>query len=219
MNTISIGKSLGWAAETFFNQWRLSLKILLCSLAVMLLSVLLATPLMTAALNIITTRDATQPIILPIYASFMFFVHLMIMLIFMTGLINIALALYQHGVSSLRAMFRLPWAVLARVFVIGILYHLMVMIGLASFIVPGIYLAARYYFAMYCAINERMGSVDSFKKAAQLSQGNIVQIIVISFVSYILASTGLLFFMGTLMSVHAYATRLGMQPYKHYNNQ
>jgi hypothetical protein len=214
MNSISIGKSLGWAAETFFKHWQMSLKILLCPFIGLLVFIALALPLV--AISSTSSALLDTPVVhfgMSIYGLFLIFAPMAAFFVFIVGIINIACMIYQHGVSSMRQLFSLPWQVLARVFVVGILYHTLVFLGLICLIIPGLYLATRYYFALFVAIKERAGIVDSFTRAAQLSQGNMWQTFGIYLLTHILAGTGVLFFMGTLMSVHAYGTRLGQRPY------
>jgi hypothetical protein len=205
MHQISLGKSFGWAGETFFNQWRLVLKTLLfVTLVPFIPLIFLELPIGFIFLN---SKYSILGWVLPAL------IHLVIMLIIWTGMINIAMQLYQRGFSSLQAMFALPGTVLARVLVVGIIYHTIVMLGFICFIVPGFYLMGRYYFALYNVIFERTGITDSFTRAAEQSRDNMLPIIVLSIVSHILMSTGIFFFMANLMNVHAYGTRLGLQPH------
>jgi len=55
--------------------------------------------------------------------------------------------------------------------VAGILYALMVVIGLLLLVVPGIYLALKYQFFGYLLVDKNMGPLEALKRSGEMTKG------------------------------------------------
>lgn len=79
-----------------------------------------------------------------------------------------------------------------RVVIVNILYGLMVMFGLLLFIVPGIYLAMKFWPAQYFVIDRDMEVMDAFRAAGEFTNGNKGQSLLLSLLSAAVSIVGFL---------------------------
>lgn len=74
--------------------------------------------------------------------------------------------------ASLKDLFEyFDASLLFRYFLASFLYGFATLVGLLFFIVPGIYIATKYWFAVYIYVNKRTGVLESFVESAKLTQG------------------------------------------------
>jgi uncharacterized membrane protein len=67
---------------------------------------------------------------------------------------------------------------------VNILYGVVVTLGLIAFIIPGIYLAVRYYFVTYLVVDKEVGIKEAFQESTRITQGikkNLFLLILILF--------------------------------------
>ena len=91
------------------------------------------------------------------------------------GVIAIMLKFYD----GLRPEFNDLFAYVSRVFnyiIASLIYGIMVVIGLVLLIVPGIYIACRFYFYAYFIVEENCGPIEAISRAGEITQGRILQI-------------------------------------------
>ncbi len=87
------------------------------------------------------------------------------------GIIRIALDFYDYQTSSLRQLFSgMPY--LFKAFIAGILYNMMVTIGMVFFIIPGIYFLIKYGFYEQLIVDKNVGIFESFRQSAEITQGS-----------------------------------------------
>ncbi len=77
-------------------------------------------------------------------------------------------------------------------FLASLLYGAVVFLGLICLIIPGIYLAIRYGFALYLMIDKDMGIKESFHESAKMTKGQIWHIIGFGIASFFAIVLGLL---------------------------
>jgi uncharacterized membrane protein len=86
------------------------------------------------------------------------------------GWIRVALTVVDGGTPSLNQLFRtddvIPYAIAS--FLLGIAVGL----GLVLFIVPGIYLLARYGFTTYAIVDEGLGIGAAFQRSSDITEGH-----------------------------------------------
>ncbi len=85
-----------------------------------------------------------------------------------------------------------PWFL--RFAVANILYGLMVGFGLLLLIVPGVYLAVKYWPVGYFVVDRNMQIMDAFKAAGDYTEGNKLQSILLWFLSFLVGLGGILLF-------------------------
>jgi uncharacterized membrane protein len=61
-----------------------------------------------------------------------------------------------------------------------IIYLLLVVIGLALLVVPGLYLASRFSLFAFCLVDDQPSLIDSFRHSAALSNGTLGQLALLS---------------------------------------
>ncbi|MFZ2187032.1 MAG: DUF975 family protein [Candidatus Moraniibacteriota bacterium] len=86
------------------------------------------------------------------------------------GLIRMYLDLAEGTEDKLAVLFsqhRLIWRYLGA----ALLYGLMVALGLALLIIPGIYWALKYQFFSYLIVDKNLGVLDALKKSATMTEG------------------------------------------------
>jgi uncharacterized membrane protein len=109
------------------------------------------------------------------------------------ALLRIALSFYDHmGLESsdlLRALAAMPSYLIS-----SALFLLMVSLGLAFFVLPGIYLFLKYQFYGYFIADRRQGPFSALKQSARITDGLKRRLMAFWFISYtiVLAITSLL---------------------------
>lgn len=87
-------------------------------------------------------------------------------------------------------------------FFAGLIYGLIVCIGLAFLIVPGIYLAIRLQFFFISIVEENTGVVESLKRSWEITQGASMQLFLLMLVSLGIVIAGfLLFLIGIFIAI------------------
>ena len=85
-----------------------------------------------------------------------------------------------------------PW--FWRVVLCNILYGLMVLLGCIAFIIPGIYLAVRFWPATYFIVDRDCDVMQSFSLAGEHMEGNKLACIGVFFMGFLVAALGMLLF-------------------------
>lgn len=96
----------------------------------------------------------------------------------------------------------------------AVLYFLIVLGGLILLIIPGIYWAVRYHFALYLIIDRNMGPVTALKKSGEITRGVWWHLFVfflaaagISILGFLVCCVGSFFAIPTVMVATAYVYR------------
>ena len=84
---------------------------------------------------------------------------------------------------------KLPYIILAM-----ILYFVIIGLGMIALIIPGIYLAVKYYFYSYNILLGNQGIKGSFEKSGEIIKGNMLKLfsLIVLLIFIILASTHLI---------------------------
>lgn len=85
------------------------------------------------------------------------------------GWIRVGLSLYDTGTATFKTFFSMHN--LLQALIVGALYSALVAVGLALLIIPGLYLAVRYYFAPGFVLDKKSGILQAFKQSAALTAG------------------------------------------------
>ncbi len=144
----TIGEALGWGFRTFFGNIGLFLGIL----GIYILTIIIASAL---------------GVVLPPIA---YFITWVILVGFYIGYTKIRLELYDGKKPEFSTLFRYFW-LLPEVIIAGLLFCLLVSVGLALFIIPGIYWASKYGFFYYVIVDKKAGISESFAQSAKLTDG------------------------------------------------
>lgn len=86
------------------------------------------------------------------------------------GFIKIGLDLYDTKKATYETLFS-GFRVLIKYILASLLYTLMVIGGMILLVIPGIYLALRYWFYSFVLVDKDAGIIDSLKESAVLSEG------------------------------------------------
>lgn len=130
-------------------------------------------------------------------------------LIMSIGMIKITLALIDGGKPTWNDLF-IHSRYLLRYLGASILYSLMVTAGLILLIIPGIYWALKYQFAVYLIVDKDMGIFAAFKRSGELTTGikwpllgyGLLQL-VINWIGALLLGVGLLVTVPVTMLAYA----------------
>lgn len=107
------------------------------------------------------------------------------------GIIRVTLGVARgQSVEYMELFSGAPYFV--RVAIVNILYGLMVLLGCLLFIVPGIYLAMKYWPAQYFVIDRDMDVMDAFRAAGEFTDGNKGQSLLLSLLSGAVSIVGFL---------------------------
>lgn len=83
-----------------------------------------------------------------------------------------------------------PWFL--RVALASILYYTAVGIGLVLFIVPGVYVASRFWAYQYFIVDRDCGVMESLNLSAEYTEGNKMQSVVLMLLTFVISLLGLL---------------------------
>jgi hypothetical protein len=157
---ISVPRALVFAWPTYKNHWRLFLAILLSILAAWI------------ALEIVVITGQGFGLLLWITA------HLAFLIFFacaQVGFLRTCLALRDNREASLADTFA-PFSLGIRFLAALAIYALMVAVGLALLVAPGIYLGARYAFFGYSFAKGEPSIGKAFRSAAHFTAGTIPEL-------------------------------------------
>jgi hypothetical protein len=91
--------------------------------------------------------------------------------IFCLGLVKITLGIYDHGKAEFKTLFS-QWRLILPAWVASIIFGIGVSLGLALFIIPGLWIAARYCLYMYVLVDKKsMDIFEAFRESYRLTTG------------------------------------------------
>lgn len=150
----------------------------------------------TAAPGYGTSQEMTGPqVALTIVSNL---VSNVVSVFLMLGLTKICLNIVSGKQVSVGMLFGQGDKVL-RAFVAGILYALMVVIGLIFLIFPGIYLALRFGQYLNAIVDKDMGIMDAFSYSARITENNKVNLFVIGLLAIGISIAGCIAFIVGLL--------------------
>lgn len=86
------------------------------------------------------------------------------------GGIVIALKIVDHKVPKLEDLYK-HYPLLLNYFLVNLFMGFIVILGLIFLIVPGIYFAMKYYFAVNLVIDKKMGPIEAMKASSKMTEG------------------------------------------------
>lgn len=119
------------------------------------------------------------------------------------GWVIIRLEWYEKATSSIKKLFS------GRQFLLPVMgaasiYVIMIACGTILFIIPGIYLATRFYFFNYLIIDKKVGILQAFKLSSALTKGHRLKLFLFILVCSLLIGTIVLIPVAGLASVFMY---------------
>lgn len=89
-----------------------------------------------------------------------------------------------------------------RFILVSVLYSIIVGFGLIFFIIPGIYFAIKYLFALYIFVDKRTGVIESFKESSKITEGIKWKLFKLGLVQIgIIVCGALAFFVGLFVAI------------------
>lgn len=171
-----VSDSLRWAFHQFADNLSLFIKLVLTFGLVTLVTCLLSFGL--------------AMLIVPFYFTLCF--------------IKVALMLYDGQKVHTIEECLVGWKPFAKGFVALCIYSFVVCAGLILFIVPGIYIASRYYYIIYCIMGDDAGIIESFQSSSKLTEQLPWHGFLLLCCATILGSIWFLLPVAALMNVYAY---------------
>jgi uncharacterized membrane protein len=110
------------------------------------------------------------------------------------GFIKISLKVYDKEKTDISDLFNNSKYFL-KVFLAGLIYALMIFIGIALLVIPGIILAVKYMFYEYYIIDKNCGVIEAFRKSSALTKGKKWHLYLFVLVAFAFNALGLLFFL------------------------
>lgn len=198
----SVGDALGWGVKQFFDRITFFLLLFLVYLGVILATigiVITATFLiMPFGLFEFSPNQAyVLSLILPILLSMIVFtMHL--------GSIKIAFDIHDHGKAEIKTLFS-QWRLFLPGLVVGSLLYIAALIGAIFFIIPGLYIMARYFFPLYVLIDKpNTQMLDTFHESTRLTEGARWQTFGLFILTYLISCIPILIPIAVLAHVYAY---------------
>jgi hypothetical protein len=158
--SISVHRALAFAWPTFKKHWWLFLAMLLSVLAAWIV------------LEVVVITGQRFGLLLWIAAHLAFLIFFACVQI---GFLRTCLALRDHRAVAFADAFA-PFSLGIRFLAALALYVVVVVVGLALLVAPGIYLGARYAFFGYSFANGEPGIGNAFRSAARLAAGTIPEL-------------------------------------------
>jgi uncharacterized membrane protein len=113
------------------------------------------------------------------YASFVIgMISFLVYMVLRLGTIRITLK-FKDGVMPEFADLFNRWPLAFSYLAASLLYFLMVMVGLALFVLPGIFIAVRFYFYGYFISDGELNPIDALRKSLALTRGFGVELFVL----------------------------------------
>ena len=117
------------------------------------------------------------------------------------GLTRIGLNLVSGKAISVEMLFG-GGPKLVTAFIAGILYYLMVLVGLVLLIFPGIYLALRYGQFMAAIVDRNLGAIDALKYSASITTNNKGNLFLLGLLMVLVLIAGVLaIFLGLIVAL------------------
>ncbi|MEM7009629.1 MAG: hypothetical protein AAF462_10900 [Thermodesulfobacteriota bacterium] len=85
--------------------------------------------------------------------------------------IKVGLYLYDNEKIESPNILSFSFPEMYKIFLAYFLYSILVLIGLFLLVIPGIYWAIKYQFAMFLIIDKNMGVIEAFKQSGRITQG------------------------------------------------
>lgn len=195
----SIGEALKWGFKTLFDQIMFFLV-----LGLVFLGLYLAVSGVSALILSLVAQRVLEddPLILILAAVLIVALSVVFMGLFL-GLIKIMLDMYDHGKAEIKTLFSQGHLVF-RFVAASLLFGLLVGIGMAFFVIPGIYFLCRYFFFNYAMVDKNLGVLEAFQESSRLTEGARWQILGLSIISWFINMVPLLAFATLLAAVYAY---------------
>ena len=134
------------------------------------LPLLIAVPLLVFGLSLPSVSDIAVMVGIPTMAVLLLGAFIF-SLFFQGGLMKMTLAAVDGKQISAGDFFRVSPSVILNFALTMIIYSVLVAAGLILFIVPGIYLAIKYGYAGYFALDKGYGPIRAFKESGRITQG------------------------------------------------
>lgn len=125
----------------------------------------------------------------PVLTTIMYVIGFLLSVYIHLAMVNISLKVYKGETPEFRDIFtgsRFFW----RFLLADILYGLMVTIGLALCVIPGLYFGIKYHFFGYIIVEQDMGVLDALKKSWQITNGAWWDLFVLFILLWLIALAG-----------------------------
>ena len=206
----STRQALKWGFKTFFDKIIFFLLIFLALTGTLIAIVLPAQLIyvyMAKLLGFIIVPNDTfvaQPSAGMLLLTIIYYLGVSFIGVFLhLGFTKVLLDLYENGTSSIKTLFS-QGHLLLRAFVANILFSLLICLGMAFFIIPGIYFLVRYYFYFTAMVDKNLGIVASFEESSRLTAGARWTILGLAIVCTLIGIIPFLVFVAALANVYAY---------------
>lgn len=131
------------------------------------------------------------------------------------GLLKISLDLADSKKPELSTLFSYTnWRTLLKFFLAGLLYNLVVGVGIILLIIPGIYFAIRFQYFGYLVVDKNLGPIEAFKESSRLTLGVKMGLLkfgallgLINILGFLALIVGLIWTVPTAMVANAYMFR------------
>lgn len=195
----NIGEAVSWGFKTFLNQIIFFLLVGLAFLG----TYLSVSVVSTLFMSLMAQRMSEDSPLMLVVIGVLFLVISIFFVWLMLGLMKIMLDIYDYGKAEFKTLFS-QGHLIAPFMAVSFLFGLLVAIGSAFLIIPGIYLFCRYFFFNYIMVDQNLGILESFQESSRLTEGARWQILGLSVVSIFLHLIPMLIFITMLATVYAY---------------
>lgn len=118
------------------------------------------------------------------------------------GAFAFALALIKGQDTSISQLLGQIIGKLFKVCVASLLYGIMIVLGLICFVIPGIYLAIRFFYYQAAIIDKDLGIIESFSYSSELTRDNKLNVFGLHVLNFLIVLAGFLAFgIGLLWAV------------------
>ena len=195
-----IGAAIGWGFKTFVEHILFFLSLSLVALGILSGVCILVFAPGAYLLEAMHMEETVLGLIVIILTAFGFSLFITFLNL---GFTKIQLELRNTGKSSIKTLFS-QGDLLFRGWAANFLFALLIGLGTACFIIPGIYFACRFYFYGYALVDKNLGVFESFKEAARLSEGARWGLFGLSIINSVLNVLPFALIVTSLAQVYAY---------------
>jgi len=189
MEKLSIKEIFTVSLSVVLKHWKLLLLVFFVFIGLVILA-LLGIPMfflnVAAILSVMLGENAklAQSLIIVIGSMIGIFLGLIAFYALFGGIIKIALNIYETGNAKLRDIFSCPFGLAVRLLFASLLYKVLVFIGFAFLVIPGIFFMVIFSLFPYFIVDQGCGILDAFAKSSHLVKGNFFKILLIVIIGF-----------------------------------
>lgn len=128
--------------------------------------------------------------------TFLMVIYVISMII--AGATQIGLDFYDKRESTISQLWNVDSSKPLNLLIAALLYVIMVSVGLLFFVIPGIYLAVKFWFFTQIIVDKNLGPIAALKESGRITQSRLLEVFILLILTGLV---GLIPFVGQILSL------------------